>query len=164
MTVKVSTELRALRAKAALYDELVEQLADTEQQLEEVRRSAARDGIDPAWREIANALAGALRPYKLVREQRVIDGRIVVETAVPGSTLRAAREALHRLGRQVALESCRSPGVRSARTRRGRRRDGSPGVVRLLRSADPAPILARLCRAAPGVQRARNGRAPRPQR
>ncbi len=88
MTVKVSTELRALRAKAALYDELVEQLADTEQQLEEVRRSAAREGIDPAWREIANSLAGALRPYTLFREQRVIDGRIVVETAVPGSTSR----------------------------------------------------------------------------
>ncbi len=76
-----------------------------------VRRSAARDGIDPPWREIANALTGALRPYTLFREQRVIDGRIVVETAVPGSTLRAAREALYRLGRQVALESCRSPGI-----------------------------------------------------
>jgi len=111
MTAKVSTELRGLRAKAALYDELVEQLADTEQQLEEVRRSAAREGIDPAWREIVNALAGALRPYTLFREQLVIDGRIVVETAVPGSTLRAAREALHGLGRQVAIESCRSPGI-----------------------------------------------------
>lgn len=111
MAAKVSTELRGLRSKAALYDELVEQLADTEQQFEEVRRSAARDGIDPAWREIANALAGALRPYTLVREQRVIDGRIVVETTVPGLTLRAAREALDWLGRQVALESYRSPGI-----------------------------------------------------
>jgi len=33
MAAKVSTELRGLRAKAALYDELVEQLADTEQHL-----------------------------------------------------------------------------------------------------------------------------------
>ncbi len=111
MAAKVSTELRGLRAKAALYDELVEQLADTERELERVRRSAARDGIDPAWREIATALAGALRPYTLFREQRVLDGRTVVETAVPGSTLRAAREALYRLGRQVALESYRSPGI-----------------------------------------------------
>jgi len=86
MGAKVPTELRGLRAKAALYDELVEQLADIEDQLEQVRCSTARDGIDPAWREIANALAGALRPYALVREQRVIDGRVVVETAVPGST------------------------------------------------------------------------------
>ena len=111
MTAKVSTELRGLRAKAALYDELVEQLAGLERELEQVRRSAARDGIDPAWREIANALAGALRPYTLFREQRVIDGRIVVETAVPGPTLRAAREALDRLGRQVAIESYRSSGI-----------------------------------------------------
>lgn len=111
MAAKVSAELRGLRAKAALYDELVEQLAETEGQLEQVRRSTASDGIDPAWREIANALAGALRPYTLFREQRVIDGRIVVETAVPGSTLRAAREALHRLGRQVALESYRPPRI-----------------------------------------------------
>ncbi len=111
MTTKVSTELRWLRAKAALYDELVEQLAETERELEQVRRSTARDGIDPAWREIANALAGALRPYTLFRDQPVIDGRIVVETAVPGSTLRAAREALHRLGRQVAIESYRASGV-----------------------------------------------------
>lgn len=111
MTTKVSTELRGLRAKAALYDELVEQLADAERRLEQMRRSAARDGVDPAWREIANDLAGALRPYTLFREQRVIDGRIVVETAVPGSTLRAGREALDRLGRQVAIESYRSSGI-----------------------------------------------------
>jgi hypothetical protein len=111
MTVKVTTELRGLRARAALYDELVEQLANTERELEQVRRSAARDGVDPAWREIANALAGALRPYTLFREQRVVDGRIIVETAVPGPTLRAAREALDRLARQVATESYRSSGL-----------------------------------------------------
>jgi hypothetical protein len=111
MTTTVSTELRGLRAKAALYDELVEELADAERRLEQMRRSAARDGVDPAWREIANDLAGALRPYTLFREQRVIDGRIVVETAVPGSTLRAGREALDRLGRQVAIESYRSSGI-----------------------------------------------------
>ena len=111
MAAKVSTKLRGLRAKAALYDELVAQLADTERELEQVRRSTARDGIDPEWREIATALAGALRPYTLFQDQRVIDGRIVVETAVPGSTLRAAREALYRLGRQVALESYRASGI-----------------------------------------------------
>jgi len=111
MTVKVTTELRELRAKAALYDELVEQLADTERQLEQVRRSFCRDGIDPAWREIANALATALRPYTMSREQPVIDGRIVIETAVLGATLRAAREALERLGRQTAIKSYRSSGI-----------------------------------------------------
>lgn len=111
MTAKVSTELRWLRAKAGLYDELIEQLAETERELEQLRRSAVRDGIDPAWRDIANALAGALRPYTLFREQRVIGGRIVVETAVPAATLRAAREALDRLGRQVAIESYRLSGI-----------------------------------------------------
>ena len=111
MAAKVSTELRGLRVKAALYDELVEQLAETERQLEQVRRRFCRDGIDPAWREIANALATALRPYTLFREQRVIDGRIVVETAVPGAALRAAREVLDRWGRQVAIKSYRSSGI-----------------------------------------------------
>ncbi len=106
--------LRKLRAKAALFDELVEQLAETEDELERVRReltatrrAGARDGIDPAWQKIADALAGALRPYSLFREQGVEDGRIVVHTRVPGSTLRAAREALNGLGRQVAVESYR---------------------------------------------------------
>lgn len=47
----------------------------------------------------------------MFREQRVIEARIVVETAVPGATLRAAREALDRLGRQVAIESYRPPGI-----------------------------------------------------
>jgi len=110
--------LGELRAKAALFDELVEQLARTEDELEGVRRelvaarrTATRDGVDPAWREIANDLAGALRPYSLFREQRVEDGRIVVHTRVPGSTLRAAREALDALGRQVAVESYREHGV-----------------------------------------------------
>jgi hypothetical protein len=107
----VKSELRALRAKAALYDELVERLAVAEAELEQIRRGHCRDGIDPSWREIANALAGALRPYTLFREQRVEDGRIVVETRVPGSTLRAAREALDRLGRQMAVESYRAHGV-----------------------------------------------------
>lgn len=107
----VISELRALRAKAALYDELVERLADAEAELEQVRRSHCRDGIDPAWRQIANALAGALRPYTLFREQRVEAGRIVVETRVPVSTLRAGREALDRLARQVAIESYRAHDV-----------------------------------------------------
>ncbi len=93
MTVKVTTELRELRAKAALYDELVEQLADTERQLEQVRRSFCRDGIDPAWREIANALATALRPYTMFREQRVIDGRIVVDRGARRDAARRARGA-----------------------------------------------------------------------
>ena len=107
-----------LRAKAALFDELVEQLARTEVELERLRaelvatrRAAARDGIDPMWREIANALAGALRPYSMFREQTVEDGRIVVHTRVPGSTLGAAREALELLGRQVAIESYREHGI-----------------------------------------------------
>lgn len=108
----VNRELAGLRAKAALYDELVEQLAEAEAELERVRRSGGRmDGVDPVWRQIASALAEALRPYTLFREQRVIDGRIVVETAVPGSTLRAGREALDRLGRQVAVESYRALGA-----------------------------------------------------
>jgi len=102
----VGRELAGLRAKASLYDELVEQLAHAEDELERVHRSGGRkDGVDPAWRQIANALAEALRPYSLFGEQRVIDGRVVVETLVPGSTLRTGREALDRLGRQVAVES-----------------------------------------------------------
>lgn len=110
--------LAELRAKAALFDELVEQLAATEDELERLRReliaarrAATRDGIDPAWRNIANDLAVALRPYSMFREQRVEGGRIVVETRMPGSTLRAAREALERFGRQVAVESYREHGI-----------------------------------------------------
>jgi len=68
-------------------------------------------GLDPVWRGIANDLAGALRPYTLFREQTVEDDRIVVHTRVPGSTLRAGREALERLGRQVAVESYRRSGI-----------------------------------------------------
>jgi hypothetical protein len=54
----------------------------------------ASQSVDAAWREIANDLARALRPYTLLRDMRVKDHRIVVETSVPGSTLRSAREAL----------------------------------------------------------------------
>lgn len=111
MRQRVNTELRGLRAKAELYDELVEQLAETEAEVARLRRSHCRDGIDPAWQVIAVALAGALRPYTLFREQRIEDGRIVVDTTVPGSTLTAAREALDRLARQVAIESYRADGV-----------------------------------------------------
>lgn len=111
MAGKVNYELRELRAKAQLYDELVEQLAASERELDRVRRSATRDGIDPAWREVANALAEALRAYSLFREQRVEGGRIVVDTKVPGSTLHEASEALERLGRQVAVESYRAHDV-----------------------------------------------------
>lgn len=39
------------------------------------------------------------------------DGRIVVESRVPGSTLRKASEALEGLGRQVAIESYRADGI-----------------------------------------------------
>lgn len=110
MPAKVNSELARLRAKEQLYDELVEQLAAAEQQLK-ATSGAHAGGLDPAWREIANDLAAALRPYTLFREQRVRDGRIVVETAVPGSTLKRAREALERLGRQVAVESYRADGI-----------------------------------------------------
>lgn len=111
MAGTVNTELRGLRAKARLYDELVEQLRAVEDELERLRRQHTRDGIDPVWREIANALAGALRPYALFTEQRVEQGRIVVETRVPGITLHKASAALERLGRQVAIESYRASGT-----------------------------------------------------
>lgn len=113
MPSKVNGELARLRAKEQLYDELVDRLAATEQELTELASGA---GVDGAWREIANALATALRPYTLFREQRVIDGRIVVETSVPGSTLTLAREALDRLGRQVASSPIAPTGSRCART------------------------------------------------
>jgi len=125
VATKVNTELRGLRAKAQLYDELVEQLAASERELDRVRRSATRNGVDPAWREIANALAEALRPYSLFREQRVEDGRIVVETRVPGATLRKARkarEALDRLGptgRGRVLPRGRHPRARGRVATRG---------------------------------------------
>lgn len=125
-TTRKSTgsELRGLRAKAALFDELVEQLARAEDEAERlrvenerlgdelqvVREQAPTDGVDAAWREIANELAGALRPYSMFREQTVEDDRIVVHTRVPGSTLHAAHRALDRLARQVAIESYREHG------------------------------------------------------
>lgn len=101
-------DLAELRAKAELFDELVEQLTAVENELEQLRAARGDGGV---WRKIANDLAQALRPYSMFREQRVIDGRIVVETAVPGATLRKAREALDRLGRQVAVESYRRDGI-----------------------------------------------------
>ncbi len=118
------SELRGLRAKAALFDELVEQLAKVEDEAERLRaenghlrgelqvarEQAPLDGVDAAWREIANELAGALRPYSMFREQTVEDDRIVVHTRVPGSTLHAASRPLHRLARQVAVESYREHG------------------------------------------------------
>lgn len=111
MPTRVNTELGRLRAKEQLYDELVEQLAITERRLAELASSDTDERGDPAWRDIANDLAAALRPYTMFREQRVEDGGIIVETRVPGSTLRQAREALERLGRQVAVESYRSDGI-----------------------------------------------------
>ena len=119
MPSKVSGELRGLRAKAELYDELVEQLACTERELDRMRRSRTGDGVDPAWREIATDLADALRPYAMFGEQRVEDGRIVVETRVAGQTLRDARAALDRIARQVAVESYRAAGVPVAEDRDG---------------------------------------------
>lgn len=107
----VNRELARLRAKEQLYDELVEQLAAVECKLAELASGGARAGVDPAWRAIANDLAAALRPYTMFREQRLEDGRIIVETRVPGSTLRHAQEALERLGRQVAVESYRADGI-----------------------------------------------------
>lgn len=118
------SELRGLRAKAALFDELVEQLARSEDEAERLRvendrlrdelqvarEQAPTDGVDAAWREIANELAGALRPYSMFGEQTVEDDRIVVHTRVPGSTLHAASRALDRLARQVAVESYREHG------------------------------------------------------
>lgn len=104
------TNIRQLRAKAELFDELVEQLTALEDELDRLRSDAV-GGLDSVWREIANELAQALRAYTLFRDQTVEDGRIVVHTRVPGSTLRAGREALDRLGRQVAVESYRRSGV-----------------------------------------------------
>ncbi|HEX4108128.1 MAG TPA: hypothetical protein VHX88_08335 [Solirubrobacteraceae bacterium] len=111
MATNVNGELRGLRAKARLYDELVERLEQQEREVERLRRQHTRDGIDPVWREIANDLAGALRPYALFREQRVEQGRIIVETRVPGATLHKASAALERSGRQVAIESYRASGI-----------------------------------------------------
>lgn len=104
------TNIRQLRAKAELFDELVEQLTALEDELDRLRPDAV-GALDPVWREIANELAQALRPYTLFREQTVEDGRIVVHTRVPGSTLRAGRDALDRLGWQVAVESYRRVGI-----------------------------------------------------
>jgi hypothetical protein len=122
MPTNVNGELARLRAKEQLYDELADRLAVTERQLAQLTTNRSRAGVrgvDPAWREIANDLATALRPYTLFREQRVKDGRIVVETAVPGSTLTCAREALDRLGRQVAVESYRVDGIPAPEDRPG---------------------------------------------
>jgi hypothetical protein len=121
MATSPTTRSRAiahLRAKAALYDELVERLAQAEdaahrlvRELDDARRSATRDGIDPAWRDIANDLAHALRPYSMFGEQVLQEGRLVVHTRVPAATLGAAAAALDRLARQVAEESHRADGI-----------------------------------------------------
>jgi hypothetical protein len=112
-------DLAGWRSKAELFDELVERLAIVEDELERLKRAP---GIDPAWREIANELASALRPYTLFKEQRVRDGRIVVETTVPGSTLSSASHALDRLADQVATESYRRDGLRPDWRKQSQRR------------------------------------------
>lgn len=79
-------------------------------------------GCDSRWRQIANNLAGALRPYSCFREQRVRDGRIIVETAVPRCTLAAANAALNEFAAQLARESTlkrTSPRWPTANERRG---------------------------------------------
>lgn len=102
-----------LRAKAALFDELVEALTRADDEVERLRSArAGGGGIDPAWREIANDLASALRPYSLFRDQVVQDGRIVVETRVPGATLSRTAGG----GREL---SPRRDGAGLARGRRG---------------------------------------------
>ena len=106
--------LRRLQAKEALYDELVEQLADTERELEATRaelagqrRQLSTHRYEGVWRAITNDLAGALRPYTLFGQMTVEDGRCVIHTRVPPPTLRRAQEALQRLAREVARESYR---------------------------------------------------------
>ncbi len=108
--------LRLLRAKEALYDELVEQLAQTERRLEQAEsKLTARDGVSDeaarVWRAIASELAGALRPYSLFGEVTVEDGRCVIHTRVATATLRDAQQALERLAEEVARESYRSAGM-----------------------------------------------------
>jgi len=87
------------------------ELAEARRQLRELRRAMTRNGVDPEWREIANDVAEALRPYTMFREQVVRDGRIVVITHVPGRTLTKANDALDRLGHQVRIESYREAGM-----------------------------------------------------
>jgi hypothetical protein len=132
-TKRRSSDLSVLRSKAALFDELVERLEQAEDQagrlseevrglrsqLSDVRRANARDGVDPAWRDLANELAGALRPYSLFRDQAVEDGRIIVHTRVPGATLYTAAKALDRLARQIAIESYREHGIPVPEDQRG---------------------------------------------
>lgn len=126
------SELRRLRAQAKLYDELVDALARAEDELEQLRASRlAPAGIDPVWREIAGELAGALRPYSCFREQTLRGGRIVVETAVPTSTLAQASTALGHLAEQVARESYRAGGMPVDRDRDEKhdRDAGRPGAL-----------------------------------
>lgn len=85
--------------------------AEARRELLEARRAMTRDGVDPEWREIANDLAEALRPYTMFRQQVVRKGRIVVLTNVPGRTLTKANEALDRLACQVRIESYREVGM-----------------------------------------------------
>lgn len=127
MAAKVNSELRELRAKAQLYDELVEQLTVAEQDLDRARRSATRDGVDPAWREIANALAAALRPYSLLSPTPTAESRlcpaIPVEDGVVdgssggGSCSRSARAAV------------------AARVQRGPRGTGTPSCLQIARAS-----------------------------
>lgn len=65
--IEEAATVRELRAKAALFDELVEALARSEDELERFKaQPAVNAGVDPAWWQIANDLASALRPYTLL--------------------------------------------------------------------------------------------------
>lgn len=72
--------------------------------------------LDPRWREVATALAVALRPYTLFREQRVEDDRVLVDVTVPVATLRQAQQALDDLAGLVAEESHARTGRRARKS------------------------------------------------
>lgn len=108
---KTAPTATRLRARAPGGDELVDAPADAGDDLGLPRQERLGQGVDPQWREIANDLAAALRPYSLFGDMVVRDGRIVVQTSVPGATLTAARGALDRLAAQVARESYRRDGL-----------------------------------------------------
>ena len=111
---KIQTAPSAAKPPATLppRDKAIDALANADSERARLRNEhRGTDGLDPAWREIANELASALRPYTLFGDMVVRDGRIVVETRVPGATLTAARAALDRLAAQVARESYRQVGL-----------------------------------------------------
>jgi hypothetical protein len=87
--------------------------------------------VDPQWKAVANKLAGALRRYTMVHEQRVEDGKVICELRIPNEVHAQACRALddladlvyedsHRQAELLAKKKAKAKATRRANKKRAR--------------------------------------------